>query len=70
MQWKHLFSLPMLMRGQQYYYQGRVKSHQKIDETHYLSIKGTKMYHVWIQIRNGEFRGMSCTCPHAREGSH
>lgn len=68
MQWTRIFSKSILERGRQYYRAGRVSKYRRQEDMHYVSVKGTKMYQVWVNILDGEVARMGCNCPYARDG--
>ncbi len=68
MQWMQLFNKSILERGCQYYKAGRVSKYRNEKDIHYVSVRGTKTYQVWVQIPDGEIEKMGCSCPYAKGG--
>ena len=68
MDWKENFSRTILERGNRYYKQKHVHILYTRDSTYNAMVIGTSIYHVEIEIKNGEAVDMSCSCPHAEKG--
>ena len=68
MDWKRKFSKSILERGNYYFKQKHVHVLACTNSIYNAIVMGTSIYHVEIEIENGEAVYMSCSCPHSEKG--
>ena len=70
--WKELFAPRILLRGYDYYIEGRVQSVVQSEGKVSAIVEGTEDYNVAIWFGNGNMNveRMECDCPYAEDGSH
>ena len=69
--WKELFAKHILMRGYDYYQDGRVWDIVAEDSNITALVSGTEEYHVMIQFEQDDaaVSAMDCDCPYAADGN-
>lgn len=68
MKWDYLFPYAVLLRGRQYFKQGRVLEMNQNNAKYEATVKGTKRYQVSVHLTNPNLPKMTCTCPYAGDG--
>ena len=68
MDWKQNFNGTILKRGNEYYKQKQVHILYTSDSRYNAMVIGTSIYHVEIEVKNGEVVDMSCSCPYSEKG--
>lgn len=68
MNWKQKFNRTILERGNEYYKQKQVHILYTSDSRYNAMVIGTSIYHVEIEVKNGEAVDMSCSCPYSEKG--
>ena len=70
--WKNRFASHILLRGYQYYTEGKVWDLQREGNRFTAVVAGTEDYDVAISFdeEGAAVTGMSCSCPYAEDGDH
>lgn len=69
--WKKYFNSTILLRGRQYYHEGRVKGLTHRDHEWFAAVKGSRSYNVIAQMgEGGDIEDMECSCLYAYNGQN
>lgn len=69
MNWRNYFSSTILQRGKTYYNRNLVEDLELVNEKYHACVQGTFTYNVTVWRKANGQLGMSCDCPHARDGN-
>ena len=70
LQWRYLFTQPILSRGMEYFRLGRVNNLKMENGMYGATVKGENTYCVLVSLREDEVEWMDCDCPFAASGNH
>lgn len=70
MEWYNLFKPHILDRGAEYHQDGYVSVFNMTEYGIKAEVKGTKNYHVNIELEGENVIHMTCDCPHAESGNN